>query len=163
AGHQERTVASLSADDIAALRAGKGWGFALSAELNGYPGPLHVLELSDELALSAEQRARAESLFNEMAAAAKSLGPRFISAEKAVDQVFKAGAPTQAAVSRATQKAGALRAQLRTVHLSAHIAMAQALTAEQRKRYAQLRGYAGDQSHRGSHTTGTQKRGSHSH
>ena len=32
-------------------------GLALAAELNGYPGPSHVLELADKLELSAEQRA----------------------------------------------------------------------------------------------------------
>jgi hypothetical protein len=36
-------------------------GLALPAELNGYPGPIHVLELSDKLGLSAEQKSRIEA------------------------------------------------------------------------------------------------------
>ena len=35
---------------------------ALAAELNGYPGPLHVLELADRLGLSAEQRGKVQQL-----------------------------------------------------------------------------------------------------
>jgi hypothetical protein len=37
-------------------------GLALAAELNGYPGPIHVLELGDQLNLSSVQsRGRAYS------------------------------------------------------------------------------------------------------
>ena len=37
---------------MADLRAGRGMGLALAAELNGYPGPAHVLELADKLDLA---------------------------------------------------------------------------------------------------------------
>ena len=47
-GLQSRTIKALSAEQIADLRAGRGMGFALPAELNGYPGPLHVIELADQ-------------------------------------------------------------------------------------------------------------------
>jgi hypothetical protein len=33
-------------------------GLALPAELNGYPGLIHVLELSDQLGLTADQKAK---------------------------------------------------------------------------------------------------------
>jgi hypothetical protein len=45
AGQDARDIKSLSAEDIAELRRGGGWGFAKSAELNGMPGPAHLLEL----------------------------------------------------------------------------------------------------------------------
>ena len=45
AGQQARPIKSLSDDDIAALREGEGMGMAKAAELNGYPGPAHVLQL----------------------------------------------------------------------------------------------------------------------
>jgi hypothetical protein len=51
---------------VADLKAGRGMGLALPAELNGYPGPIHVLELSDKLGLSAEQKSRIEGLFESM-------------------------------------------------------------------------------------------------
>ena len=52
AGLQSRPVKALSEQTIADLRAGRGMTMALPAELNGYPGPLHVIELADALALS---------------------------------------------------------------------------------------------------------------
>ena len=57
AGLQQRTIKALSDEQIADLKAGRGMGLALAAELNGYPGPLHVLELKDQLQLTAEQKA----------------------------------------------------------------------------------------------------------
>ena len=52
AGMQSRAVKALTDQQIADLRAGRGMGLALAAELNGYPGPMHVLELADRLSLS---------------------------------------------------------------------------------------------------------------
>ena len=49
AGLQSRPVKALSEQQIADLRAGRGMTMALPAELNGYPGPLHVIELADAL------------------------------------------------------------------------------------------------------------------
>ena len=54
AGLQSRPMKALSEQQIADLRAGRGMTMALPAELNGYPGPLHVIELADALALSSE-------------------------------------------------------------------------------------------------------------
>ena len=45
AGQETRVISSLSPEDQRALRAGEGGGLAKPAELNGYPGPAHVLEL----------------------------------------------------------------------------------------------------------------------
>ena len=47
AGMQDREIKALSAEERAALLEGQGMGLALAAELNGYPGPVHVLELGD--------------------------------------------------------------------------------------------------------------------
>jgi len=46
ARQQVRTIKSLSDEDIAALRKGEGMGMAKAAELNGYPGPAHVLDMA---------------------------------------------------------------------------------------------------------------------
>ena len=51
-------------------------GLALAAELNGYPGPLHVIELADSLRLTPEQRARMEALHTSMTSEAGVLGER---------------------------------------------------------------------------------------
>jgi hypothetical protein len=52
----QRTIKALGDEQIADLRAGRGMGLALPGELNGYPGPAHVIELADQLQLSTEQR-----------------------------------------------------------------------------------------------------------
>ena len=44
AGLETRTIKALSEQQIADLRAGRGMALALAAEVNGYPGPLHVIE-----------------------------------------------------------------------------------------------------------------------
>lgn len=54
AGLQQRSVKALSDQQIGDLRAGRGMGLALAAELNGYPGPLHVLEFAEKLGLTAQ-------------------------------------------------------------------------------------------------------------
>ncbi len=66
AGLEARPIKALSGEQIADLKAGRGMGLALPAELNGYPGPLHVLELADALALTADQRARTQALYDKM-------------------------------------------------------------------------------------------------
>ncbi len=49
AGEENREIKSLSADDIDELRNGGGWGLAKAAELNGVPGPAHLLEMKKEI------------------------------------------------------------------------------------------------------------------
>ena len=49
AGQQARTVKALSEDEVKGFLEGAGMGFAKAAELNRYPGPMHVLENADEL------------------------------------------------------------------------------------------------------------------
>ena len=46
AGEQQREIKALSGQDIQAYENGQGHGFAKAAELNGYPGPMHTLELA---------------------------------------------------------------------------------------------------------------------
>ena len=56
AGDQARDIKALSQQEVKQYLSGAGMGFARAAELNRYPGPMHVLELSDQLALTPEQR-----------------------------------------------------------------------------------------------------------
>src|ERR1700731_5463395 len=78
AGMQTRAIKALSEQQVADLGAGRGMGLALAAELNGYPGPSHVLELADKLNLSADQRAEIQRLFESMRAEAVPLGSKLI-------------------------------------------------------------------------------------
>src|SRR5262245_23543288 len=71
---QARSVKALGDQQMADLRAGRGMGLALAAELNGYPGPLHVLELADRLGLSPDQRREVQRLYDAMKAKAIAAG-----------------------------------------------------------------------------------------
>src|ERR1700704_3559207 len=86
AGMQTRSIKALSDQQIADLEAGRGMGLALAAELNGYPGPSHVLELADKLGLSADQRAGVQRQFDSMKAEAVPLGSRLIEQESDLDK-----------------------------------------------------------------------------
>lgn len=116
-------------------------GLALAAELNGYPGPLHVLELADALRLTPEQRERAEALFHAMRSETITIGEQIIAEEDALDRLFARREITSATLAGATQRIGAARATLRAAHLQHHLDMSAALTAMQRNEYMRLRGY----------------------
>jgi Spy/CpxP family protein refolding chaperone len=134
-------IKALSPAEIADLRAGRGMGLALPAELNGYPGPMHVLELAEPLHLSPAQRHHMAELVEAMRTEVRPLGEQVIAAEGALDRLFATGRATPATVTEASGAAGAARASLRAAHLRYHLAAREALTAEQISRYEELRGH----------------------
>ena len=144
AGEQGREIAALSADDLTELARGGGWGLARAAELNGVPGPQHLLELADALGLDAGQRAAVAEIRDGMRAEAIAAGARLVAAERALDAAFTDAAPDAGTLARLVAEAGSARADLRLVHLSAHLRTAPLLDAGQVARYAVLRGYADD-------------------
>lgn len=150
AGLQARPVKPLSDQQIADLRAGRGMGLALAAELNGYPGPMHVLELATPLELSDDQRAKVTALFDAMKQEAVALGERLISAEMALDRHFADKTITVSSLGVATRNIASLQGELRLAHLKYHLATLELLTPEQAARYAALRGY-GDARHAPGH------------
>jgi hypothetical protein len=143
AGLQARPIKALSDQQIDDLKSGRGMGLALAAELNGYPGPLHVLELGDKLGLTREQRARVQTLFNEMKAEAVPLGEKLIAQEADLDRQFAIKQVTPVSLSSSTHAIGATQGALRNAHLKYHLATLAILNAAQIDRYAELRGYQG--------------------
>lgn len=143
AGLQDRQIKSLSSDDIAELRRGSGWGLALPAELNGLPGPIHLLELQQELGLNRDQVVAIETLYQEMKAEAVVAGERFIDAEAALSQAFAAHSPAADQIQALLQEAAEARAELRYVHLSRHMETPELLSQDQLHKYRVLRGYEG--------------------
>lgn len=141
AGSEGREIASLSEDDLAELRAGQGWGLALPAELNGVPGPTHLLELADEIGLSDTQIDELTSIRDRMRAEAIAAGEAFIASERALDSAFATGVPDAATLARLVSAAGTARAALRLAHLSAHLRTVPLLTEGQVATYNRLRGY----------------------
>jgi hypothetical protein len=142
AGQQSRAVSSLSADDVQGFLEGRGMGLARSAELNGFPGPMHVLEHDKDLALSATQRARVKAVMDDMKAKGRVLGQRYVDAEKAVDDAFRAKAGAKRIAARVAA-ANRILGDIRMAHLAAHLEITPLLTAAQLTKYAELRGYAG--------------------
>jgi Spy/CpxP family protein refolding chaperone len=151
AGQQSREIKSLSGPEQADLLAGKGMGLAKAAELNGYPGPAHVLELAADLALTTEQRVRTQAVWQSMDARAKAIGQQVVDAERELDALFASKQITRERLAAQLERIGALQAQLRAVHLEAHLEQARILTPDQTSRYAALRGYSGGAGSHGGH------------
>lgn len=141
AGQQTRTIKALSDEDIAALRNGEGMGMAKAAELNGYPGPRHVLDLASVLALTPGQVRAITAIKDRMSADAKPLGDEILRRERDLDGNFASGTVADATLAEETEAIGALEGKLRAVHLAAHLATKSLLTPTQVARYQQLRGY----------------------
>jgi hypothetical protein len=140
-GEEVRSIKSLSDDDISELRRGGGWGLAKAAELNGMPGPSHVLKMGTELALTADQQARVRNVFETMQREAVAEGVRYVALEEDLEERFRLRrvAGTELMTLLATIEES--RARLRFVHLSAHLMLLDILTQPQIDTYNRLRGY----------------------
>lgn len=143
AGQETRDIKALSPQQVDDLRAGRGMGLALAAELNGYPGPMHVLELADRLSLDRVQKERIEVLLAAMRQEAIEAGERLIAAEAALDRQFAERRITEASLAEGTQAVAALQGELRATHLRYHLATVEILNPAQVARYSELRGYTG--------------------
>jgi Spy/CpxP family protein refolding chaperone len=141
AGLESREIKTLSEADLDELRHGAGWGLALAAELNGVPGPAHLLDLQDELGLSADQVSAIEAIFEDMQTEAREAGVRFIDAEAAIEAAFRAGDLDPDRLRALIDAAAEARAELRFIHLSRHLETPPLLAVEQIARYNELRGY----------------------
>jgi Spy/CpxP family protein refolding chaperone len=150
-GQETRDIKALAPEDVDAYLSGKGMGLAKAAELNGYPGPAHVLAMSDELQLSLSQKQRTEALFTSMEAKATDLGHALIEQERELDQQFASKTATQESVAATLQRIGELQAQVRGAHLQAHLVQLAILTHSQVAKYQELRGYTGANKHQGNH------------
>jgi Spy/CpxP family protein refolding chaperone len=145
AGLQNRSIKTFSDQQIADLNAGRGMGFALAAELNGYPGPLHAIELASDLHLSPEQVAKLKALFEAMKAETMPLGAALIAQERNLNDDFARRTITVARLEAATQSIGTTQAALRAGHLKYHLSTVEILTPGQVARYNELRGYKSEQ------------------
>lgn len=78
-----------------------------------------------------------------MQAAAVRLGEELLEAEMALDRDFSNGTINPESLEGALLNLGKVRAQLRYVHLEAHLRQKRLLTAEQIAKYDEARGYRG--------------------
>lgn len=147
AGFETRSIKALSDQQISDLRAGLGLSLALAAELNGYPGPRHTLDLAKALNLSEEQRSKVDALFQSMKDESIVIGERLIAQEADLDKQFANKTVTPEILHSLMDQIGRTQATLRETHLKYHLSTLNLLTPEQAQRYAQLRGYLGGQEH----------------
>ena len=142
AGWEMRPIAALAPERVDDLLAGRGAGYALAAELNHYPGPTHVLELSSELALSDEQERAIRETFAAMQQEAQERGQDLVDLEAALDQAFQVNSIDATRLKDLTSAIAEVEGALRNVHLAAHLDVTATLTADQVSHYDALRGYA---------------------
>jgi hypothetical protein len=148
AGEEQWQIKSLSDPEIRAYLQGDGMGLARAAELNHHPGPRHVLDLADELGLSAEQIAQSQRIHEEMKHRAMELGARLVTRERLLDRRFAERDITAGELRERLAEIAGLEGEIRYVHLVAHLEQRQVLTADQVRRYDELRGYGtGDHAH----------------
>jgi len=117
-------------------------GMAKAGELNGYPGPVHVLTFANQLRLTVSQRQQVQAIFDQMSAAAQLLGAKLLEREQVLDGSFVSGEITAERLVAETAAIGELQARLRSVHLAAHLETRALLNSDQIDRYQRLRGYA---------------------
>ena len=141
AGQEHRAIKTLSSEDVDDLLNGRGWGLAKAAELNGVPGPLHVLELQDQLGLSAEQVVRIEAVRAEMTSKAIPLGKQLVERESVLNERFGRRAITSASLKELLADISRTYAELRFVHLEAHLKTLEVLSDDQVSAYNRVRGY----------------------
>lgn len=140
AGQEGREIKALSVEEIAQLRNGEGMGLALAAELNHYPGPRHALELAHGLELSAAQVREVEGIREAMSQEARRLGELIIGKERQLDQAFGRATIDETALRTLAVEIARLQGNLRFAHLRAHLQVRALLSADQVKRYDELRG-----------------------
>lgn len=143
-GQEHRAIKSLSEEDIKELQRGGGWGLAKVAELNGVPGPAHLLQMKDEIPLTPAQVKEIEALYETMNQQAIQFGTELIELERKLNTHFAERTITKDILHDLLEKIGRTRTRLRYVHLSTHLETPAILSPEQIARYNTLRGYASD-------------------
>lgn len=149
AGQHERPIKALSEDDTRQYLAGAGMGYARAAELNNYPGPMHVLDLADQLELSAQQRDAIRQLMDEHKRDAREIGAKVVKAERSLDELFQKQDADRQALEQAVRQAASLQGEYRLSHLETHRRTRALLTSDQIAAYDRLRGHGGNQKHHG--------------
>lgn len=144
AGQEKRAIKSLSDKDVEELVRGGGWGLAKAAELNGMPGPAHILEMKSKIDLTPEQEIQIQKLYEDMNREAVTYGQQLIKLEKRLNEGFANRTINREMLSDQLNEIAEVRKQLRFVHLSTHLVTPSILSPHQISQYNKLRGYSED-------------------
>jgi hypothetical protein len=151
AGQRHAAETGLLANEFEALSKGAGFAMALPAELNGYPGPRHMLDATDasQFSLSPGQREAIQNLYDRMLSEARAKGQEIIQAEAQLALRFRQADVDETTLREILQRIANLRADLRFIHLRTHLKTKVMLTPEQIRRYNTVRGYDAGRLHPG--------------
>lgn len=136
-----RHIKALAEEDVRGLLEGRGMGLAMAAELNHYPGPMHVLEMAEKLMLTPAQKTAVQEAHDRMKASALALGAEIVELERQLDQSFVTATIDEKRLAHLTAQIAERQGRLRYAHLAAHIATRAVLTKEQIHAYDEARGY----------------------
>ena len=136
-GHQVAQACATEFEKV--VSDGRGFGLAFAADQNGYPGPMHVLELRDRLKLTADQETRARELMHTMFAESRPKGARLLEAEAKLRRLFADRTADEATVRAAVAEVERARSEVRLVHLLTHLKTRDLLTEDQRRIYHEAR------------------------
>jgi hypothetical protein len=143
-GQERRETKSLSESDIEELKNGRGWGLAKAAELNGVPGPIHLLEMKEEIKLSPQQIRKIEDVYQRMKGEAIPLGLELIELEGKLNDHFAKKDITEKLLNKLLGEIAQIYKKLRYTHLAAHLETPNIVTPEQIALYNKLRGYSSE-------------------
>jgi hypothetical protein len=133
----------LLPEEVEGLVSGKGMALALAAEVNGYPGPRHVLDAAEagQLLLRPDQHAAVERLNAQMLEEAQAKGQEILRVETDLAHRFREGRIDDPSLRETLNRVGQFRAELRFIHLRTHLTTRALLAADQIARYNTVRGY----------------------
>lgn len=141
-------LGGVSQQEKEALLKGAGLGAGMIAMMNGYPGPKHVLEMGDELGLTAEQRESIGKTYGKVKAESVELGTELVEKDEKLTALFASGSVTAGEVEKLSREIGELQGRVRATHLNAHVETFDALTPAQREQLSSMQGM--HQMHQGS-------------
>src|SRR2546427_1982354 len=136
-GHQVAEACARELERV--VGEGGGCGLAFAADQNGYPGPMHVLELRDRLKLTADQAAKVQELMHAMFAESRPKGARLLEAEAKLRRLFADRTADEATVRAAVAEVERARSEVRLGHLLTHLKTRALLTEDQRRIYHEAR------------------------
>lgn len=136
-GHQAAQACAVEFDKV--VGEGRGFGMAFVADQNGYPGPMHVVELKDRLKLTADQEAKAQALMHAMFSESKPKSARLLELEAKLRRLFADRTADVTAVRATVAEVERARGEVRLVHLLAHLKTRELLTEDQRRIYHEAR------------------------
>ena len=125
--------------DREGLLNGEGMGLAAYAEMNGYPGPKHVIDLKDQLGLTQDQLRKTETIMKGVQVSAKLAGEEIVKEEEELNKLFEAEKINEKLLRARLDRIAKLRGELRFIHMQAHVKMKTILSTNQVQRYNELR------------------------